>query len=201
MKFSVIIASLLAPYVGAAHDRENKLLRAVASAQHQSFTDFEIIVVADGCERTMELVSDANNVRSFLIPRGKLFSGGPRDKGIEEAQGEFIIYLDIDDAYGTDHLMKVSPHLGTYDWVWFNDLRWDGRWKENYCDIFQVGKHGTSNICHKKSLGVKWDVAGYAHDYHFVRKLLKFKNNARIPTPEYFVCHVPGTGRHGGYEI
>jgi len=200
LKFSIVIASLLLPYAGAAHDREKKLARAVASAQHQTFKDFEIIIVADGCKRTMEIVEDAENVRSFLIPQGKLFSGGPRNKGIDEAKGEYIVYLDIDDIYGPEHLEKISNHLVSYDWVWYNDFRWDGRWKENFCDIYQVGKHGTSNICHKK-LGVSWDVRGYAHDYHFVQKLHKFKNKSKIPTPEYFVCHIPATGRHGGYDL
>jgi glycosyltransferase involved in cell wall biosynthesis len=200
MKFSIVIASLLLPYAGAAQNREKKLARAVASAQHQTFTDFEIIVVADGCQRTMEIVSDAYQVRSFIIDRGKLFGGGPRNKGIEEAKGDYIVYLDIDDLYGPEHLAKIEPHLKSYDWVWYNDFRWDGRWIENFCDIHQVGKHGTSNICHK-NLGVKWNTKGYAHDYHFVRELHKFRNNAKIPTPEYFVCHIPASGRHGGYDL
>jgi len=199
MKFSIIIPSLLANYSNSAHDKEKKLIRAVASAQQQSYTDFEIIVIADGCERTMEVVKDAINVRSFLIPRGKLFSGGPRNKGIEEAKGEYIIYLDIDDVYGVNHLLKVGEHL-KYDWVWFNDFRWKGRWYENQCDINQISKHGTSNICHK-NLGVRWSAGGYAHDYHFVRQLMGFKNFARIPTPEYYVCHIPASGRHGGYDL
>ena len=201
MKFSIVIASLLIPYVGSARDKEKKLVRAVASAQNQTFRDFEIIVVADGCEKTMEIIKDTINVRSFLIPRGKMFSGGPRDKGIEEAQGEYIVYLDIDDIYGLKHLEKINSHLNSYDWVWYNDIRWNSKWYENHCDIYQIGKHGTSNICHKRSLGVRWDINGYAHDYHFVRKLFKFKNFAKIPTPEYYVAHVPATGRHGGYDI
>jgi glycosyltransferase involved in cell wall biosynthesis len=141
------------------------------------------------------------NVRSFIIPRGKHFGGGPRNKGIDEAEGEYIVYLDIDDFYGPDHLLKINEGLGTYDWVWYNDIRWNGKWYENFCDIYHVGKHGTSNICHKKSLGVKWDVSGYAHDYHFVQKLLKFKNFKKIGTPEYYVAHVPASGRHGGYDL
>ena len=201
MRFSIVIASLLAPYRGAAHDREVKLLRAVASAQQQTFRDFEIIVVADGCQRTIELVEDAVNVRSFLIERGKLFAGGPRNKGIDEAKGDYIVYLDIDDLYGNEHLAIIDKHLNGHDWVWFNDIRYNGGWRENFCDIFQVGKHGTSNICHRRDLGVKWNVSGYAHDYHFVRELFKFKNYAKIETPEYYVCHVPGTGRKGGYEL
>lgn len=200
MKFSIVIPSLLLPYVGAAHDRERKILRAIASAQHQTFTDFEIIVVADGCQKTMELVKDADNVRSFLIPRGKHFGGGPRNKGIEEAKGEYIIYLDIDDIYGLDHLAKIAEHLNSYDWVWFNDLRYKEGWYENMCDIKQAGRCGTSNIVHLRSLNVRWDVKGYAHDYWFIQHLLKFKNYAKIPTPEYYVAHVPN-GRTKGYDI
>lgn len=201
MRFSVVIASLLAPYSGAAHNREDKLLRSVASVQQQSFRDFEIIVVADGCQKTIELVKDAVGVRSFLIERGKLFGGGPRNKGIEEAKGDYIVYLDIDDLYGSEHLAIIDRNLKEYDWVWFNDIRYDGGWKENFCDIYQIGRHGTSNVCHKRELGVKWNVSGYAHDYHFVRELLKYKNFARVETPEYYVCHVPGTGRIKGYEL
>lgn len=202
MRFSIVIASLLAPYRGAAHDREDKLLRAVASAQQQSLKDFEIIIVADGCQKTMELVKDAVGVRSFLIERGKLFGGGPRNKGIDEAKGDYIVYLDIDDLYGVNHLSTIDKHLDGNEWVWFNDIRWgENGWHENFCDIFHVGKHGTSNICHRRDLGVRWNVSGYAHDYHFVRELFRFKKYVKIETPEYYVCHVPGTGRIKGYEL
>ncbi len=49
----------------------------------------------DGCEKTMQIVEDAENVRSFLIPRGKLFGGGTRNKGIEEAKGECYRYRPV----------------------------------------------------------------------------------------------------------
>jgi len=44
-----------------------------------------------------------------------------------------------------------------------------------------MGKHGTSNIAHKRELGVRWNENGkYAHDYEFVRKLLVFKTEGRF---------------------
>jgi glycosyltransferase involved in cell wall biosynthesis len=149
----------------------------------------------------MEIVKDAVNVRSFLIPRGKLFSGGPRNKGIEEAKGEYIVYLDIDDIYGLDHLKIISEHLNGYDWVWYDDFRYNDKWYVDHCDIKQAGKCGTSNVCHKKILDARWDVRGYTHDYWFIQHLLKYKNCARIETPEYYVAHVPGNGRIKGYEL
>lgn len=204
MKFSIIIPSYLGAYGGAAQNREQKIIRAIASAQHQTFRDFEIIVVADGCKRTMELVKDCLNVRSFLIEKGKHFGGAPRNKGIEEAQGEWITYLDIDDVLGENHLQIIADNIGDADWVWYNDIRYNIRkdeWQGNFCDVHTIGRHGTSNVCHKRSLGVTWDHKGYAHDYYFIQSLLKFKNNKKIATPEYYVLHVPGGRQSGGYDL
>jgi glycosyltransferase involved in cell wall biosynthesis len=199
MKFSIVMASLLESYPNAAKNREKKILRAINSVQQQTFRDFEIIVVADGCQRTMNLVEDTG-VKSFLIPRSRLWTGGPRNKGIEEAQGEYIVYLDIDDVFGENHLKGIAEGLANYDWVWFNDIRYapkQGIWYENPCDIIKIGRHGTSNICHKK-MNVKWDHPGYAHDYYFVQKLRQNTNYAKIECGEYYVCHIPG---REGYDL
>lgn len=203
VKFSVVIPSYLGFYPGAARDREQKILRAVASVQHQSFRDFEIIVIADGCQKSIDLIKDCVGVRSFLIERGRQFGGGPRNKGIEEARGEWIVYLDIDDIYGPEHLETINKHLNGFDWVYFNDIHYNprsGKWYEMPCDISTKGRHGTSNVAHKK-LDVWWNAKGYAHDFYFVQELKRFKNFGKIPTPEYYVMHVPGTRNSGGYDL
>jgi len=208
MKFSVIMASRLVQYPTAGKNREEKLLRAVNSVIAQSFTDWELHIVADGCERTKEIVTTNftdERLNLWYIEHTKLWSGRPRNAGILSAKGEWIIYLDNDDAYGENHLKIVSEGLNGYDWVWFDDYRYREKldyWYRNPCDINQMGRHGTSNIAHKRSLGVFWDEEGrYAHDYQFVKKLLVFKNGGRINVPEYFVCHIPGTRYAGCYDI
>ena len=200
MRFSVVIPSYLGHYHNAARNREDKILRAINSVFNQSFTDYEVIVVADGCEKTMGIVGDID-VRSFLIPKSRTWSGEPRNKGIEEAQGDYIIYLDIDDIYGTDHLKNVEAGIGDNDWVWYDDIRYSPRteeWYENPCYITKLGRHGTSNICHRRWLPVRWDHVGYAHDYYFVQQLLRYPKYAKIPGAEYYVCHLPGAG---GYDL
>jgi glycosyltransferase involved in cell wall biosynthesis len=207
MKFSVIMPSRLDDYASAAKDREAKLIRAVNSVVAQTFPDWELNIVSDGCQKTVDLIQNNvtdERVRLWKIEQGKLWSGRPRNTGIEQANGEWITYLDIDDIYGENHLKIVSEGLNGFDWIWFNDIRYRNKldyWYENYCDINQVGRHGTSNIAHKRSLEVFWDEKGkYSHDFYFVQKLLKFKNMAKITTPEYFVCHIPGTVNSGGYD-
>ena len=208
MKFTVVMASRLANYPNAARNREAKLLRAIASVIDQTFTDWELNIIADGCQRTVDIVKEKitdERVNLFLIQHHKLWSGNPRNTGIMQGKGEWIIYLDIDDLYGENHLQLVSDGVAAYDWVWFNDIRYRerlGYWYENPCDIHIIGKHGTSNIAHRRELNMFWPEDGkYAHDHHFIQQLLTNNNFAKIPAPEYFVCHVPGTGFSGGYDV
>ena len=206
MKFSVITASYLGAYRSAAKDRETKLIRAVNSVIGQSFQDWEMLVIADGCERTVELMKQITDMRvsTYFVQRFKLWSGVPRNTGIENAQGEFIIYLDIDDLYGEDHLKGIAEGLKSYDWAWFDDIRYEpktNQWYENPCDIRQIGRHGTSNICHRSSIPYRWDRNGYAHDYYFIKHLKQNTNYGKIPGGEYYVMHLPDSTLGKGYDL
>jgi glycosyltransferase involved in cell wall biosynthesis len=204
-KYSVVIPSLLADYRTAAKDRDKKIIRAVNSVLLQTYQDFEVIIIADGCQKTVEVMKQVMDPRisTILITRNKLWSGEPRNAGIQNATGEFIIYLDIDDLYGENHLQIVADQLNSYDWVWFDDIRYSPRqkqWYVNPCEITQISRHGTSNICHKRLLPVKWDHSGYAHDFYFVRQLRDNKNYTKIYNTEYYVMHVPNANT-GGYDL
>jgi glycosyltransferase involved in cell wall biosynthesis len=197
MKFSVIIPSFLGVYSGAATNRESKIIRAVDSVLSQTYKDFEVIIIADGCERTFDLICDhyknEDAVQCYLIHKQPIWSGQPRQFGISKAQGDYIVYLDIDDRYGENHLQKISDQLLGYDWVCFNDwlLTKEGGKFEREIFINQKWQNGTSNICHKRELRVLWGQGYGEDDWGAVRSLLKYPNHAKISTPEYFVCHIP----------
>ncbi len=195
MKFSIIMPSRLEPYPGCAALLPQKLKRAVRSVLDQTFTDFELIIIADGCSKTKKIVTkEFTDKRLVLLEcRHKaLFDNLPRNTGIDAAKGEFIIYCDIDDFWGADHLKIVSEGLNGFDWVFYNDIIFNEKWIERACNIKSMGGSGTSNVCHKRSMGLRWGRPGYAHDYHFNQQLLRFSNSAKITTPEYFCCHIPG---------
>ena len=168
--------SRLQPYPGAASERDRKLIRAIQSCLKQTFSDWEILIIADGCLETIGIVTEFiedERVKLMKVEHKKLWSGRPRNTGIENAKGEWLTYLDIDDIYGENHLQIINDNLGGFDWVWFDDIRYRSRldyWYNNDCDIHIIGRHGTSNIAHKRELNVFWDEEGkYAHDYHFVQ--------------------------------
>jgi glycosyltransferase involved in cell wall biosynthesis len=195
MKYSAVMPSFLGNYPGAASRREEKIVRAVQSVLDQTYKDFELLVVADGCQLTMDIMKQFPDVETTLIKKAPMWDGAPRNTGIDKATGEFIIYCDIDDYWGPNHLQKIADNLKDYDWVFYNDIiSSGGEWVERNCDIKKLGQNGTSNICHKRELGARWGHRGYAHDHYFNQSLMmKSRKFGKIPTPEYFVMHLPNS--------
>ena len=198
--------SYLGSYKGAATNRETKLIRAVKSVLNQTFTDFELVIVADGCPKTIEIIKKNftdKRISLYSIKKRPLWSGRVRNTGIEKATGEWICYLDIDDMFGPDHLKIIADQITTHDWYWFNDRSWNKRqlqFNEHHCQLVR-GKCGTSNLCHKPDL-VGWDERNnYYQDWQFISNLLIVsKNYEKIETPQYLICHVPGLLDYDGYS-
>lgn len=200
---SVIMPCYLGNYPRAAKNREQKLVRAIDSVVEQSYQDWELIIVADGCQKTVDIVTDyvlKNNVgriRGIHISRNRAWSGYPRNAGLDKANGEIICYLDADDMFTQEHLSIIDAAFEAkpeYEWIWFDDMHPIGNgWKVNKCNIKHYGHCGTSNIAHLKRLPVKWpQVATYSHDdYGFIRQLRNFKGGY-FGAAGYCVCHVPG---------
>jgi|Deesub1362A_J573_1020465.scaffolds.fasta_scaffold00522_23 glycosyltransferase involved in cell wall biosynthesis len=81
------------------YNRAHLLKETIESVLNQTFQDYEILIVDDGStDKTKEVVE------SFQIDKiryiYKKHSGAPetRNKGIENAKGDFIVWLDSDDT-------------------------------------------------------------------------------------------------------
>lgn len=198
--FSVVMASHLGEYQGAASQRPEKFRRAVDSFLAQTFMDAELVVVADGCFETCDIVaryySGSARIRLVAIEKQRLWDGSVRNAGINASCGTWITYLDTDDIYGPEHLAIIREGVKKIKegWAYFDDLYWDGAvFKVRECDINKHGKHGTANLVHRRDLGVWWPQdgrrVGYAHDKHFTDELKATGPGVRIKTPRYMVCH------------
>jgi teichuronic acid biosynthesis glycosyltransferase TuaG len=90
------------------YNRGNELIEAVKSALTQTFSVFEIIVCDDGStDNSKQLITELNNPKVKWIDCGK--NGGPaipRNKGINESQGNWIAFLDSDDIWLPNKLEK-----------------------------------------------------------------------------------------------
>ena len=198
IKISVIMPVYLGKYKEAGIDRENKLVRAVSSVLEQSYSVHEIIIIADGCKRTPELIheyfSDNDPIRLIEIPKQKNFSGIPRNEGINAATGDIICYLDSDDYFGVDHMKKIAEKFDykNYPWCFFDDMTYyDGRFSARGCKLYH-GRCGTSNIAHRTDIKERWNLYNSygSDDWGFIKKLLHHKFQ-RIGQAQYCVCHIP----------
>lgn len=97
--------------VTPTYKRHQYLLNAVNSVLAQTYKDFELIVVddnpADSEERklTEELVQGITDPRLIYIQNDNNLGGaGSRNRGIFEAKGDYIAFLDDDDMYLPDRL-------------------------------------------------------------------------------------------------
>lgn len=200
--FSVIMPSYLGDYKESADNREMKLKRAIESVINQTFTDWELIIVSDGCEKTSRIAKEylSDKVKCFEIPKQPYMSGNVRKIGVDQATGKYIIYLDSDDKYTENHLQFVYDNFNGQDWVYFNDIRYGGgeNWSVKKV-VLDYGTAGTSSICHKRLLNENWDQCdGYGHDWTFIEKLKKHENYKHIGTSGYLICHVPGKFDYNG---
>jgi glycosyltransferase involved in cell wall biosynthesis len=178
---SVVMPSFLGDYPRAASNREQKLPRAIESFLAQEIG--ELIVVADGCQKTVEIASKYP-VNTIFTDKQPCFSGTPRNIGIQNAQYDYIAYLDNDDVFGQGHLQAIADNLDT-DWLYWDDYV-DGEVRPVRLEISHIG---TSAIAHKKSLDCKWG-DGYGHDWEFIQQLKNYPSK-RITT-NYQVMHIPG---------
>lgn len=103
MRVSVIIPLYnKAPYVG----------RALDSVAAQTFRDFELIVVDDGStDGSGQLVADYADARVRLIRQPNAGPGAARNRGIAEAGGELLAFLDADDEWTPEFLSECVRTL------------------------------------------------------------------------------------------
>jgi len=90
------------------HDRTHELSEAIESVRRQSYTNWELILVTDGSPpATMKVVDfyrDDPRIRiyPYLDKSGTAVRG--RNRGIKEARGEYVAFLDSDDIAAPDRL-------------------------------------------------------------------------------------------------
>lgn len=92
----------------AAYNVQGCLARAVQTVQAQDFHDFEILIIDDGSEDgtlkvAWDLAKRDGRIRVLALGRNQGPSAA-RNRGLEEARGEWASILDADDAFLPERL-------------------------------------------------------------------------------------------------
>jgi glycosyltransferase involved in cell wall biosynthesis len=91
---------------------------SIGSVLGQTFRDFELLVVGDGCtddsERVVAAIGDAR-VRWINLPEHTGHQSSPNNRGLAEARGEFVAYLGHDDLWLPHYLQSAIDALEAAD--------------------------------------------------------------------------------------
>jgi len=104
-RFSVVIP---------VFNREESLRKSIDSIVAQTTTDYEVIVVDDGStDRSCDVARSYEFVR--LIEQENAGPGTARNRGVAEATGEYIAFLDSDDVWFPWTLSLYSKAIDQFD--------------------------------------------------------------------------------------
>lgn len=96
MKISVVIP---------LYNKEKQIAHTLQSVFKQTFQDFEVVVVDDGStDGSVAEVEKLSDSRIRLIHQKNAGVAAARNRGIEEAKGDLIAFLDADDEWKPEYL-------------------------------------------------------------------------------------------------
>ncbi len=151
------VFSIIIPLYNKEKDIENTL----NSVMHQSYKDFEVVVVNDGSTDNSTSV-----VRSFKDLRIKLFETGNngvskcRNIAVKHSIGKYIAFLDADDYWYPNHLEELYKMINTFP---------DGKWFA-----------GAYELQHNKKLVIPMKSPAMKFGKHWIGEIEDFFGNSMI---------------------
>lgn len=104
--------------ITSTFNRKRELKRAIKSVLRQSFIDFELLVVDDASDYSVKSVCKSfkdDRIHYFRMKENCGHDGCPKNRGILEAKGDYICFLDDDDEYRKDALKIMLTYAKETD--------------------------------------------------------------------------------------
>lgn len=161
------------------HNSEEFIVNALNSVKNQRFKDYECIVIEDHSnDKSKELVlsyisnNPDSNIHLYETPEGKWGPGTARNIGLDNAKGEYVVFLDSDDELNDEYsLENISNAIDKNELVEVLLLGFQRKWRDRNDKVlltntfrpknkhldkrYQMGKNNEGVIwsgCWKKSL-------------------------------------------------
>jgi glycosyltransferase involved in cell wall biosynthesis len=143
------------------YNRERTIARAIDSALAQRFPASEIIIMDDGSADNTGRIAESYGGKIRYLYQANGGVSAARNRGVQEAKGEWIAFLDSDDYWLPDHLGRMAKAIEATEGkaaLYFCDLQRPGvesacrHWE--YCG-FKI--HGPFEFRHDAS---EWVLMG-----------------------------------------
>lgn len=134
------------------YNKESSILKTIQSVINQTYTYYELIVVNDGStDNGTKIVEDYPDTRIGLINKENGGVCSARNRGIQEAKGEYIAFLDADDLWDIKYLEEQVRMI--------HDFPDAAMWSINYAET-RNGK-----IVRRVPTGLPEGYRGYVEHY------------------------------------
>jgi len=94
-RFSIIIP---------AYNAENYIRKALDSVASQTFKNYELIVICDSCTDQTEAIAKSYGAKT--VPVNYHNDGLSRSRGLDEARGEWVLFIDDDDWWLHEYVLQ-----------------------------------------------------------------------------------------------
>ena len=101
----------------SVYNRAQYLNRCIGSLLQQSYKNWELIAIDDGSkDNSFEILKkhQSNHSGITIIRHENMKLPLSRNKGIMLSRGKYITFLDSDDEYAKDHLLKRVEYLNNH---------------------------------------------------------------------------------------
>ena len=128
MKYSIITVNF---------NNKEGLRRTIESVIHQTFHDFEFIIIDGGStDGSVDVLREYDSQIDFWIsePDGGIYQG--MNKGIKKATGDYLNFMNSGDCfYSTDILEKVSNYHFNADFIVGKDYHYNNETHQGHASI------------------------------------------------------------------
>jgi len=117
MNSKEVLFSIIIPTYNCAEYIQQTLRSIYAQTEH----DYEIIIINDGStDNLLEILAQETDSRLRVITQPNSGVSEARNRGIAEAKGKYIAFLDADDAWLSCHLARARVFFEKYpQFHWF----------------------------------------------------------------------------------
>lgn len=97
------------------YNKEQSIASTLQTVLNQTFCDYEIVIVNDGStDNSVAEVEKVLDPRIRLVHQRNAGVSAARNRGIEEAKGEFVAFLDADDIWNPAYLATQNKLVQKY---------------------------------------------------------------------------------------
>ena len=159
------------------YDTEEYIEECIKSVLEQTYQNIEMIVVNDGsnndCKNMLESLSNKYNNMKLFHFNERRGVGAARNFGVEQANGEFVYFLDSDDYLEPNVLKKLNQNIKNHDII-------KGRtYSTNFSKSFAILFNGLTQVKTYEDNRFKLLKNNSAANY-LIRKRFITENNLRF---------------------